>query len=84
MSTTVAVNRIITIPPEPLTVLTNAGNETTVLPPSVHIGIQPLNLRVISFNKRAGMVSGRNLILVAFVRDSARMTPEYLDECSSD
>lgn len=57
MSSTVAVNKIITLPPEPITVQMNDGKETTVLPPTIHIGPQELNLRLISVNKRAGMVS---------------------------
>ncbi|XP_059062892.1 hormone-sensitive lipase [Achroia grisella] len=56
MSSTVAVNKLITIPPEPITVYTTDGKETTVLPPTVHIGLQGLNVRLISVNKRMGMV----------------------------
>ncbi|XP_049875034.1 hormone-sensitive lipase isoform X2 [Pectinophora gossypiella] len=55
MSSTVAVNKLITIPPEPITVTTKEGKETTILPPTVHIGLQGLNVRLISVNKRAGM-----------------------------
>nr|XP_037873125.1 hormone-sensitive lipase isoform X2 [Bombyx mori] len=55
MSSTVAVNKIITIPPEPLTVTTLEDKEITVLPPTVHIGLQGLNIRLISVNKRVGM-----------------------------
>ncbi|CAH0400219.1 unnamed protein product [Chilo suppressalis] len=55
MSSTVAVNKLITIPPEPITVTTMEGKETTVLPPTVHIGLQGLNVRLISVNKRTGM-----------------------------
>lgn len=65
MSNNVAVNKIITIPPEPVTVLTNSGKEITVLPPSVHIGLQPLNIRLISVNKRAGMVSTITLVFTS-------------------
>lgn len=57
MSSTVAVNKLITIPPEPITVATTEGKEITVLPPTVHIGLQGLNVRLISVNKRVGMVS---------------------------
>lgn len=57
MSSTVAVNKLITIPPEPITVTTTEGKEVTVLPPTVHIGLQGLNVRLISVNKRMGMVS---------------------------
>ncbi|XP_068629365.1 hormone-sensitive lipase [Battus philenor] len=55
MSSTVAVNKLITITPEPLTVVKMDGKETTVLPPTVHIGLQSLNVRLISVNKRTGM-----------------------------
>ncbi|CAB3247179.1 unnamed protein product [Arctia plantaginis] len=55
MSSTVAVNKLITIPPEPVTVTTTDGKETTILPPTVHIGLQGLNVRLISVNKRGGM-----------------------------
>ncbi|XP_013192288.2 hormone-sensitive lipase [Amyelois transitella] len=55
MSSTVAVNKLITIPPEPITVLTTDGKESTVLPPTVHLGLQGLNVRLISVNKRMGM-----------------------------
>ncbi|XP_072931144.1 hormone-sensitive lipase isoform X2 [Epargyreus clarus] len=55
MSSTVAVNKIITIPPEPLVVTTLEGKEVTFLPPTVHIGLQGLNVRLISVNKRIGM-----------------------------
>ncbi|XP_045536830.1 hormone-sensitive lipase isoform X2 [Papilio machaon] len=54
MSSTVAVNKLITIPPEPL-VVSAEGAERTVMPPTVHIGLQNLNVRLISVNKRAGM-----------------------------
>ncbi|KPI92481.1 Hormone-sensitive lipase [Papilio xuthus] len=54
MSSTVAVNKLITIPPEPLVVSTESG-QSTVTPPTVHIGLQNLNVRLISVNKRAGM-----------------------------
>ncbi|XP_023945668.2 hormone-sensitive lipase isoform X2 [Bicyclus anynana] len=57
MSSTVAVNKVFTIAPEPLVVNTTEGKELTVLPPTVHIGLQGLNVRLISVNKRAGMVS---------------------------
>ncbi|XP_048483269.1 hormone-sensitive lipase isoform X2 [Plutella xylostella] len=57
MSSTVAVNRVITIPPEPVTVSTLAGESLTVSPPTVHIGLQSLNLRLISVTKRTGMDS---------------------------
>nr|XP_034832529.1 hormone-sensitive lipase isoform X2 [Maniola hyperantus] len=55
MSSTVAVNKIFTILPEPLVVNTVEGTELTVLPPTVHIGLQGLNVRLISVNKRVGM-----------------------------
>ncbi|XP_061376840.1 hormone-sensitive lipase isoform X1 [Danaus plexippus] len=55
MSSTVAVNKLITIPPEPLAVTTKDGKQLTVLPPEVHIGLQGLNVRLISVNKRMGM-----------------------------
>ncbi|XP_075976772.1 hormone-sensitive lipase isoform X2 [Anticarsia gemmatalis] len=55
MSPPVAVNKIITISPEPITVLNTDGKETTVLPPTVHIGLQGLNVRLMSVNKRTGM-----------------------------
>ncbi|KAL4715633.1 hypothetical protein ACJJTC_006212, partial [Scirpophaga incertulas] len=55
MSSTVAVNKLITIPPEPIAVTTTEGKEITVLPPTVHIGLQGLNVRLISVNKRNGM-----------------------------
>lgn len=56
MSSTVAVNKLITLPPEPLTVTTRDGVEKIILPPTVHIGLQSLNVRLISVNKRVGMV----------------------------
>ncbi|KAJ0176026.1 hypothetical protein K1T71_008200 [Dendrolimus kikuchii] len=55
MSSTVAVNKMITIPPEPLTAMTIDGREITILPPTIHIGLQTLNVRLISVNKRNGM-----------------------------
>ncbi|CAG9583324.1 unnamed protein product [Danaus chrysippus] len=55
MSSTVAVNKLITIPPEPLVVTNKDGKQITVLPPEVHIGLQGLNVRLISVNKRMGM-----------------------------
>lgn len=55
MSSNVSVNKLITIPPEPITVLKSDGTEMTVLPPTVHLGLQGLNVRLISVNKRAGM-----------------------------
>ncbi|KAJ8719717.1 hypothetical protein PYW08_011892 [Mythimna loreyi] len=55
MSSPVAVNKLFTIAPEPIVVTTTDGKELTVLPPSVHIGLQGLNVRLISANKRIGM-----------------------------
>ncbi|XP_041981180.1 hormone-sensitive lipase isoform X4 [Aricia agestis] len=55
MSSTVAVNKLITIPPEPIHMVTNSGAELTVLPPTVHIGLQGLNVTLISASKREGM-----------------------------
>ncbi|XP_022826508.1 hormone-sensitive lipase [Spodoptera litura] len=55
MSPPVAVNKLITIPPEPIVVNTIDYKEITVLPPTVHIGLQGLNVRLISANKRIGM-----------------------------
>ncbi|GBP41813.1 Hormone-sensitive lipase [Eumeta japonica] len=55
MSSTVAVNKIITLAPEPLTVMKTDGTKTTILPSTVHIGLQSLNVRLISLNKRNGM-----------------------------
>lgn len=57
MSSTVAVNKLITLAPEPIVVTTKEGKELTILPPETHIGLQGLNVRLISVNKRNGMVS---------------------------
>ncbi|CAG4953093.1 unnamed protein product [Colias eurytheme] len=55
MSTTVAVNKLITITPVPIVVTTLEGKEKTILPPNSHIGLHDLNVRLISVNKRNGM-----------------------------
>ncbi|VVC91842.1 unnamed protein product [Leptidea sinapis] len=56
MSATVAVNKLMILQPEPVVVTTLDGRETTVLPPTVHIGLHDLGARLISVNKRSGMV----------------------------
>ncbi|CAH0727126.1 unnamed protein product, partial [Brenthis ino] len=91
MSSTVAVNKIITLPPEPLVVTNKEGKELTVLPPSIHIGLQGLNLRLISVNKRAGMAGEGSTLPPAegvifhchgggFVAQSSKSHETYLRE----
>ncbi|XP_047533737.1 hormone-sensitive lipase isoform X8 [Vanessa atalanta] len=95
MSSTVAVNKIITLPPEPIVMTTNEGKEMTILPPTVHIGLQGLNVRLISVNKRIGMAGEGSSTLPpaegiifhchggGFVAQSSKSHETYLREWAS-
>lgn len=50
------VNRMIVIPPEPIELTKSDGTTITIPPPDVHIGLQPLSVRLLSKEKRQGMV----------------------------
>jgi len=53
----IKINKIITIPPEPLTMLNIHTNELVDIPvPSSHIGPGPVIARLLSFHRRNGMV----------------------------
>lgn len=52
---TVAVSKIIELPPEPLT-LTIDGKEIQVPVPNSHIGTKPVRVRLISYELREGMI----------------------------
>ncbi|CAF4875604.1 unnamed protein product [Pieris macdunnoughi] len=89
MSTTVAVNKLITITPQPLVVATVGGEEKTVLPPNSHIGLHDLNVRLISVNKRNGMTNESSTLPAAdgvifhchgggFVAQSSKSHESYL------
>lgn len=53
---TIAVNRLIAIPPEPIELTKIDGSPITIQVPDVHIGPQTLNVRLLSKVKRQGMV----------------------------
>lgn len=52
---TVAVSKIIELPPEPLTI-THNGKEIQVPVPNSHIGTKPVRVRLISYEVREGMI----------------------------
>lgn len=56
VSPSVSVNRIISIPPEPIELKGVDGSVITISPPTAHIGLQKLNVRLISKVRRKGMV----------------------------
>lgn len=47
---------MIVIPPEPIELEKSDGTTITIPPPDVHIGLQPLSVRLLSKEKRQGMV----------------------------
>ncbi|XP_077302659.1 hormone-sensitive lipase isoform X2 [Arctopsyche grandis] len=57
---TIAVNRLIAIPPEPIELTKIDGSSITIQVPDVHIGPQTLNVRLLSKVKRQGMVGEGN------------------------
>lgn len=57
VSSSVSVNKLIPIPPEPIEVTRNDDSIITIQPPDDYIGPQTLNVRLISKTKRIGMVS---------------------------
>lgn len=89
----VSVNRLISIPPEPLFINRNDGTLLEIPIPSAHTGPSPLTVRLISGSKRVGMVgeaSGKESLLPAtnglifhchgggFVAQSSRSHETYL------
>ncbi|XP_029927407.1 hormone-sensitive lipase isoform X3 [Myripristis murdjan] len=58
-STTVKVNRALSVPPMPfdLPVVANPKTTVTIAPPSAHIGIAPIQMRLISHELREGQDS---------------------------
>ncbi|CAH0560948.1 unnamed protein product [Brassicogethes aeneus] len=55
VSNSIAVSQIIQLPPEPLTLTVN-GREVEVPVPSAHIGNKPVQVRLISYKVRKGMI----------------------------
>lgn len=57
-STTVKVNRAISVPPVPfdLPLAANQAVSVTIAPPSAHIGTAPVQMRLISYDLREGQV----------------------------
>ncbi|XP_055019758.1 hormone-sensitive lipase isoform X2 [Boleophthalmus pectinirostris] len=58
-STTVKVNRALSVPPIPfdLPLVANHGASVTIAPPSAHIGSAPVQMRLISYDLREGQDS---------------------------
>lgn len=57
IGTAIKVNKIVTIPPEPLKLLNSAGDGFVDIPiPFSHLGPGPVTARLLSYNLRRGMV----------------------------
>ncbi|KAK1132230.1 hypothetical protein K0M31_016352 [Melipona bicolor] len=52
-----AINKIISIPPEELTLPTLSGSTVSIPIPSSHVGKKPIHVRLFSSKRRLGMVS---------------------------
>jgi hypothetical protein len=63
MSSSFAINQIISIPPEELILPTLDGGTISIPIPSSHIGKKPIHVRLISSKRRIGMVNGIIIIL---------------------
>ncbi|KOX80857.1 Hormone-sensitive lipase [Melipona quadrifasciata] len=59
-----AINQIISIPPEELTLPTLSGSTVSIPIPSSHIGKKPIHVRLFSSKRRLGMTSGQAVSLV--------------------
>lgn len=55
-STSLAINQIISIPPEELTAPTLSGSTVSIPIPNSHIGKKPIHVRLLSSKRREGMV----------------------------
>lgn len=51
-----AINQIISIPPEELTLPTLSGSTVSIPIPNSHIGKKPIHVRLFSSKRRLGMV----------------------------
>lgn len=59
-----AVNKVISIPPEPLEHIRLDGSVIKIPVPTVHIGPQPLLVRLMSAVKREGMVCVVSILII--------------------
>ncbi|KAJ8966873.1 hypothetical protein NQ314_003267 [Rhamnusium bicolor] len=59
VSPSVAVSKVINLPPEPLSIIVD-GKEIEVPVPSSHIGRKPIQVRLISHKIRSGMLGTKN------------------------
>lgn len=64
-STTVKVNRALSVPPVPfdLPLASNHRASVTIAPPSAHIGSAPVQMRLISYDLREGQVTSPVFVL---------------------
>ncbi|XP_023017610.2 hormone-sensitive lipase [Leptinotarsa decemlineata] len=60
VSPSVAISKLIHLPPEPLFVTTADGREIEIPVPSSYLGKKPLQLRLISHKLRSGMIGTKN------------------------
>nr|CAD7570308.1 unnamed protein product [Timema californicum] len=60
-----AVNQVISIPPEPLEHTAHNGSKVSIPPPTAHIGRAPIEVRLLSIVCREGMVTN-TLLAVTF------------------
>ncbi|XP_076276083.1 hormone-sensitive lipase isoform X1 [Lasioglossum baleicum] len=56
VSQSLAINQIISIPPEELTISTLDGKTVSIPIPHSHIGKKPIHVRLLSFKRRVGMI----------------------------
>lgn len=59
---TLAINQLISIPPEELEYPTLSGSTVKIPIPNSHIGKKPIHVRLLSSKRRLGMVSNYNII----------------------
>ena len=54
---TLAINQVISVPPEELELPTLGGKAVEIPIPSSHIGKKPIHVKILSAKRRVGMVS---------------------------
>lgn len=57
MKPSIAINQVISIPPEELIIPTLDGGTVSIPIPNSHIGKKPIHVRLLSSKRRLGMVN---------------------------
>lgn len=75
---TLAINQIISIPPEEMNLVTLENNPVSIPIPTSHIGKKPIHVRLMSAKRRIGMVCVVFLFPKTFIKSNLKFSNKIL------